>query len=155
MRRASGGKRVVILALSSLGCGLLTGLLVLYIDGKSLTPSDEAYGMSVVESLADPLVLLVWLPFTLGSASLGFVYSLVALRNVNLAKAIPLVAVVTVGAAAATATSFAPASPFVALLVALLVALIAMEFCRNWSPWASNEPPPESGFREAIGRHRP
>lgn len=138
--------RVFSLAASALFCAFLTGFVALYTQGKSLPPSDGAYGMSVWESLGDPFVFAVWLPMVLVGATFGLTFSLWALWRVNLAKAIPIVAAVAVAAAAASAPVFGPLSS----LVALVAGILAMLWCRGRAGWESNVPMPTD--RPSAGR---
>ncbi len=119
--------RTLALATNALICGTLAGLVALYTLGRSLPPSDGAYGISVWDSLKDPFVFAVWLPLVLIGAAVGFVFSLWLLWRVDLSKAIPTVAVTTVVAAAASAPIFAPLSP----LVGLSAGVAAMLWCRR------------------------
>ena len=113
-------------------CGLVTGVVALAVIQATLPSSDLAYGQPFLYTFRDPFVLTVWIPFTLVPTLIGFVFSLWALRNVQLSKAFPVTLGATVIAAALTAVKFAPASPVVALITALLV----MFCCRYYEPWA-------------------
>jgi hypothetical protein len=132
-------RRFATLAIGSGVCGLVTGVVVLAVIQVTLRSSDLAYGQPFLHTLLDPFVLTVWIPFTFVPTLIGFVFSLWALRDVQLSKAFPVTLGATVVAAALTAVKFAPASP----VVALITALIVMFCCRYYEPWAL--PPGERG----------
>ena len=133
--------RVFSVAASSLFCAVLAGFIALYTHGKSLPPSDGAYGMSVWESLGDSRVFSVWFLLVSTGAVLGFVFSLWALWRVNLAKAIPVVASVTIATAAGSAPVVGPLSSLVALIAGILATL----WCRGRTGWESKTPMQTAG----------
>ena len=128
--------RVLVLALGAAICSLITGLVALYTHGRSLPPSDGAYGMSMWDSLGDPFVRLAWLMMTCVGACIGFAVSVWALWRVKLTRAVPVVAAVTVSSAALSAPALGPA----AAVVALVTGVATMLWCRNKSGWGSIKP---------------
>jgi hypothetical protein len=95
--------RVLTLALGSFSCALLAGLAALFFFGRSLPPSDGAYGMTLWELLHDPFVLIVWGQLVIAGAVIGFLLALLLLWRCDLRKAVPAVILVTVAVAAASA----------------------------------------------------
>ena len=146
MKRLTGARRVAVIALSSLTCSLVSGIVALYIQGQLLSPNDGAYGMSLWATLADPFVQVVFFPLTLGLALLGFGAALLTLWHVNLVKAIPLVAAVAIGASAATEYFKFPFGPFLAFGATLL----AMQWCHSVSGWSFPRPAEPSVFRTGL-----
>ncbi len=147
MRQVVGFWRVVAIALSALGCALSSGVLALYMHGRSLPPTDGAYGMSVLQSLRDPFVFLVWAPLTLWPGVVGCLAAVVTLWHTNLLVTIPCVFVVTVGVVAGTASAYAFLSPFLALGASLL----AMQACNVYVRWRSRaRSSQESVFRLGL-----
>ena len=129
--------RAGVLAISAAGCAALSGLAALYVLIQSLPPSDEAYGMSVLEFLGDPFVRVLWVPFTFGPAFIGFMASLWALWRVRLTRALPLILIMTVAAAAIAAR----ANIVLAVPVALVVSLATMDWCHSRTSWALRDSP--------------
>ena len=115
--------RVLALALGALLCALLAGLAALYVQGKSLPPSDGAYGMTLWETLHDPAVQVVWGMLVGAGAVIGFLLALPLLWRSDLRKAVPAVILATVAAAAALATRSVVESLGVALGVGIAVML--------------------------------
>jgi len=113
--------RVLALLTCSLVCAGVAGLLALRAHVESLPPSDGAYGITVSETLRDPLVLSVWQMLVLAGAAGGFVCSLWLLWRVDLLKAIPVVVAATVAAAYLSALIAPPLSAFVAMFVGVAV----------------------------------
>jgi len=126
--------RVFCLAFSALICAFATGFIALYAIVKPLPVADLAYGMSVWELLRDPFVLFGLILFALAGAIPGFVFSLWALWKVSLAKAIPVVTMVT-GAAAAVSVLILNLTPLFILLIALIAGIVAMFWCHGRTSW--------------------
>ena len=77
--------------------------------------------------MRDPFVLIVWSQMVLIGAALGFAFSWWLLWRVKLSKAVPIVVVVSVVAAAALAPLFGP----LCALPALVAGVLAMLWCRE------------------------
>lgn len=131
LRALAAVARLLVLAASAATCASLAGLAALFTQGQALPPSDGAYGLSVRESLADPFVRDVWLGLVAIGAALGFLVSAWALWRVKLTRAVPVVAAVTVLAAALTGPIAPAAGP-----AALAAGVLAMLWCRGRSGWA-------------------
>jgi len=141
MKRITGGSRLTVLALSSLACALVAMLVSVYIYGNA---HPVAYAGAAL-----PVAVFVFYPLWLGAALIGFLTAAYLLWNVDLARAIPFVAAVAVGAAAATANWFIFASPFTGLAAGLL----AMQWSRSRSRWvftSTASPAGPSVFREGL-----
>ena len=115
--------RVLALAFGSLVCALLTGLAALFSHGRSLPPSDGAYGMTLWESLHDPFVFIVWGQLVIAGAVIGFLLALPLLWRSDLRKAVPTVILATVAASAASASLGVLASVGTALSIGIAVML--------------------------------
>ena len=121
--------RVCVLGAYSWLCSLGAGVVALWVSGRLLSPTDGVFGLSTLQVLQDPFVLMIWLPLVIAGAVLGFGFSLLTLWNVDLVKAIPTVTAVTIIAAAVTA-------PLMLLspLPTFLAGVAAMVWCRwRWS----------------------
>lgn len=119
--------RVAALAASALLSAVLVGLVALFVQLKTLPPSDLAYGTPFGVLLRDPFVLIIWSQMVLIGATLGFALSWWLLWRVKLSKAVPIVVVVSVVAAAAFAPLFGPLCAFPAFVAGVL----AMLWCRE------------------------
>src|SRR5688572_22212185 len=107
MTRLTRARRVAVLGLSSAACAVAS-VATVSLRADSWVRS-FAFAVAVVPTL------------------LGFGVSVVLLWDVNLARAIPLVAIVTV------ATSIAAGA--LAPVLGLVVGVLAMHWCRNYSGW--------------------
>jgi hypothetical protein len=123
--------RPVVLAVSAALCGALAGIAAIYAMGKTLPPTDDAYGQTVMQSLGDPFVFGPWVFITFSSAFVGFLVSLWVLWDVRLVKAIPLVFAVTIG----TAAFGGAVNIFLAVPFTLSVSVVTMILCRAHEPW--------------------
>jgi len=119
--------RVAALAASAVLCACLAGIAALYVQGLFLPPSDGAAGNTLIETLSDPLVLMVWFPIVAVGACIGFVVTVFGLWDVKLTKAIPTVVLATIVSAAVMAPVFVPLSPF----FGLFAGITAMNWCRR------------------------
>jgi hypothetical protein len=115
--------RVLALALGALLCAVMAGLAALYVQGRSLPPSDGAYGMTLWETLKDPFVRIVWGGLVIAAAVIGFLLALPLLWRSDLRKAVPAVILATVATAAALAARSVVESLGVALGVGIAVML--------------------------------
>jgi hypothetical protein len=132
--------RLRTLALSSLACAFLTSFVALSVQHLSLDPSDEAARQPFLATLLDPFVLTLWLPCLVLGAGVGFLASVVMLRTVRLERAIPLVTLACVAAAAVVAPFVIVLSP----LFGLAFAWLAMDWCRHHRAWQLPGPPESS-----------
>lgn len=136
--------RLLLLALGSLTCAAVAGLVALYAQGKTLPPSDLAYGMSVWESLGDRAVRGIWLLLVLPSAAVGFAFAIPTLWKVRLTFALPLVVLATSMFAGAFAFLFWPLSP----IAGLAAGIVTMFRCRAIPEWrfesVTNPPRPST-----------
>ena len=119
--------RVLALAACALLCAALVGLVALFVQSKTLPPSDLAYGMPFGTYMKDPFVLIVLSEFVLVGATLGFAVGSWLLWKVRLSKAAPVV----LGVAAAAAAMFAPIFGPLSAVPALIAAVGAMVWCRS------------------------
>lgn len=135
------------LAASALATAFASGVAALYVQGRSLPPTDGAYGQSVWQTLADPFVTMLFVPFALGAGLVGFVASLFLLWRVDLTRAVPVVALATITSAAIMGWVFTPGSP----VISLAIGLLTMELCGHCSRWKlPPEPAARSVFRQYL-----
>jgi hypothetical protein len=111
--------RVLVLASSALLCAVASGWVALAVHHANLSPTDAAAGLPLLEVLRDPFVFVIWASATSMCAVLGFGAALLTLWRANLGLAIPVVSVVTIGSAAATASVLVPMSAPVALVMGI------------------------------------
>ena len=78
--------RASVLAVASLVTSLSAAIAALWTLGKTLPPSDGAYGRSLAETLSDPIVVFVALVISLGGAAIGFPIALHCLWRTDLSK---------------------------------------------------------------------
>lgn len=121
--------RASVLAVASLVTSLSAAIAALWTLGLTLPPSDEAYGMSLAETLSDPFVVAATVMYALGGASVGFLIALGCLWRTDLSRSIPVVFAVTVGTAALSGCLSG-----LAVLPTLLAGTAAMLWCSDRFP---------------------
>ena len=129
MKRLTGPRRVVVLAVSALLCAIVSAVASLGRDVGTVLASSWSRELAIAIALAAGL--------------LGFAASLLLLWDVNLAKAIPLVFVVTVLAAATV--------PVLGAFGGLIAGVLVMQWCCRHTPWGLQPSvDPTSVFRKGL-----
>jgi hypothetical protein len=83
-----------------------------------LPSSDTAHGLSLLEVLGDPFVVLIFSTLTAGGGVIGFGLALWQLRGMRLERVVPGVFLASILAAAVTGAILTPLSPVMALFAA-------------------------------------
>lgn len=111
--------RILAIAFSVALCAALSGLAALQAQLLTLSPSDGAYGQSLIMSLSDPMVRDTWLFVTGSVGGVGLLFALPMLWRVQLIRAVPVVIAVSVAASFVTGAALSCFSAFAAPLFAL------------------------------------
>ncbi len=134
MEASSHVNRVLAIAGGSLLTATLAGLVALEALRRTLPPSDAAYGLSLPRLLADPFVLTIFAGAVLAGASLGCAFGVLLLWRTRLSVSIPVVLIVTVGAAGASGFALGPLCAPIAFVAGLVTMSILQGGPRSRTP---------------------
>ncbi|HTF87601.1 MAG TPA: hypothetical protein VK843_04270 [Planctomycetota bacterium] len=128
-------ERVFALGFACAATAFAAGIVALTALQIGLPPSDTAYGQDLRSVFPDPFVVRVWLALVLTGGVIAFGFAVPLLWPVQLSKAFPWVACVTLVAAGAGSFVRAPLGP----ILGLVAGIAAMIWARSRVDWRISE----------------